>query len=69
MRDRKLSDQTLPLKVKEAGTLVSPLGKSYDLDAAKSRGLCPQPRMIVLSCCAEPMRLPALRGWQPESER
>ncbi len=39
MRDRKLSDQTLP--VKAAGTLVSPSVRSYNLAAAKSRKLLP----------------------------
>ena len=39
MRDRKLSDQTLP--VKAAGTLVSPSARSYDLAAEKSPKLFP----------------------------
>ena len=38
MRDRKLLDQTLP--VKAAGTLVSPSARYYDLAAAKSRKFC-----------------------------
>ncbi len=50
MRDRKLSDQTLP--VKEAGTLVSPLENNYDLAAAKSRRLRTRPTTVVLSGCA-----------------
>lgn len=37
MRDRKLSDLTLP--VKAAGTLVSPSARFYDHAAAKSRKL------------------------------
>ena len=40
MRDRKLSDQTLP--VKAAGTLVSPSVRSYDLAAEKSPKFCLQ---------------------------
>jgi len=39
MRDRKLSDQTLP--VKAAGTLVSPSVRSYGLAAEKSPKLLP----------------------------
>jgi hypothetical protein len=45
MRDRKLLDQTLP--VTEAGTLVSPLARTYDLAAAKSRRLCTRPSRIL----------------------
>lgn len=49
MRDRKLSDQTLP--VKAAGTLVSPSGESYDLATAKSRNFSQPSSTILPSEC------------------
>ena len=52
MRDRKLSDQTLPIQ--EAGTLVSPLVKTYDLATTKSRRLGAQPPAIVPPGCGWP---------------
>jgi len=50
MRDRKLLDQTLP--VKAAGTLVSPSARSYDLAAAKSRKFCLHSSNHTLPLCS-----------------